>query len=567
MSRSLLISTALTALAALVALTAAPPEASACGGTFCDVGPQSMPVDQSGETILFVVEPGLVEAHVQIDYEGDPENFAWIVPIMAEPEVSVGSQILIDEALDATVPTFVLNSRFEGDCGGGRPGLACAAVDVAAFDGEGGLFEEEPEEPTLRARDVVGAYEYAVLAGGTVDGIGQWLDDNGYARDDQAPEILGTYLDEGFMFVAFKLRPGAGVDQIHPVVLRYAGTEPCIPLRLTRIAAVEDMKIRALFLGDARVVPTNYRHVQLNPLRFSWTDLGANYEQVVREAVDVEGADGRAFVTEYAGPSSVVDTNRVRGFAWRSEAFASASADTLSEILGDQGFIDCVDFGPESGCQLGHPLLLPLLLDYFPPPSEVDPQTFYQCTSCYEVDQSEWDPAGFVIAFEEQVLGPGEHAQDILYDNAYLTRLYTVISPGEMTTDPLFHERHDLPEVSNQWTATRVNHCEDNDRLELDAGYTVYLDDAGNEPNLGASAALQVEEIPPTGAPVLVVDAQREIHDELAAWNSNHAPDSGCECRASRRGAQGAGWLGLLLLLGLRARARRRGPGAARASR
>jgi hypothetical protein len=42
--------------------------ALACGGTFCDSGPTAMPVDQTGENILFVMGDGIVEAHVQIQY-------------------------------------------------------------------------------------------------------------------------------------------------------------------------------------------------------------------------------------------------------------------------------------------------------------------------------------------------------------------------------------------------------------------------------------------------------------------------------------------------------------------
>lgn len=550
-------SLALVTSATLIALTAAPAPAAACGGTFCDVGPQAMPVDQTGETILFAMEDGWVEAHVQIDYQGDPEQFAWIVPIMAEPEVSVGSQPLIEEALAATVPTFVVDRRFEGDCGSG-PGPACGVADFAtvAVAGDGDFFEEEPQAPTVRTQDVVGAFEYAVLSGGTVEGIGQWLDDNEYARDDQAPEILQTYLDEGFLFVAFKLRPGAGVDQIHPVVLRYAGTEPCIPIRLTRIAAVEDMPIRALFLGDARVVPTNYRHVELNPLRFDWTGLGDNYDQVVREALDADGANGRAFVTEYAGPSTEVNTVRIRGLGWDTEDFELVSGQSLTDLLDNQGFFACDE--PNNGeCGLTHPLMLPLLQTYLPPPPELSPEDFYACSDCFEVDESTWDVEGFMAAFEEQVLAPGEHALQLLADHSYLTRLFTMLSPGEMTVDPLFHERRDLPTVSNRWTATRIDHCEDNSRLELDAGYTIYLNAFGNQPVLEASAALRVEEIPSQGAPVLLADAEAAASDELAAWNATHGPSSGCECRASRRRWQGWGWPGLLALLGLRARSRR----------
>src|SRR6187402_777928 len=78
--------------------------ADACGGTFCDSGPAAMQVDQTGEVILFAFGDGFVEAHVQIEYDGgDASKFAWIVPVLAVPEVEVGSFRLIQNALDATV--------------------------------------------------------------------------------------------------------------------------------------------------------------------------------------------------------------------------------------------------------------------------------------------------------------------------------------------------------------------------------------------------------------------------------------------------------------------------------
>ena len=49
-----------------------------------------------------------------------------------------------------------------------------------------------------------------------------------------------TIGNEGHLFVALKLKHGADTEEIHPIVLRYEGNEPCIPIRLTRIAAVED---------------------------------------------------------------------------------------------------------------------------------------------------------------------------------------------------------------------------------------------------------------------------------------------------------------------------------------
>src|SRR5688500_5270700 len=92
----------LPALAALVAAFARPTPADACGGTFCDNGgPRPMPVDQTGENIVFVVDEGYVEAHIQIQYDPNTEaaQFAWLVPVMGTPEFSVGSQQLVLDLL------------------------------------------------------------------------------------------------------------------------------------------------------------------------------------------------------------------------------------------------------------------------------------------------------------------------------------------------------------------------------------------------------------------------------------------------------------------------------------
>ncbi len=59
-------------------------DAQACGGMFCDAGPQEMPVDQTGETIIFVVDEDHVEAHIKIEYDPntDATNFYFMVTFL-----------------------------------------------------------------------------------------------------------------------------------------------------------------------------------------------------------------------------------------------------------------------------------------------------------------------------------------------------------------------------------------------------------------------------------------------------------------------------------------------------
>ncbi len=542
-------------------------EAEACGGTFCDGGgPQVMPVDQRGENILFVRDGEDIEAHIQIQYEGETEDFAWIVPMMAVPEVSVGSEPLFRALLAATVPTFTISQRTDGDCGGGSGGLGCGAQSDALADA--GFVDEEMDEDTpgdpVVAKGTAGAFEYAVLDGETTEQVTAWLADNGYASDPEATPILDAYLQSGFVFVAFKLRGGAGVDEIHPVVLRYRGSEPCVPIRLTRIAAVDDMGIRAFFLGQHRVAPTNYRHVLINPIQIDWGALAANYDAVVTLAVDGDEASGHAFVTEYAGNTSVVPRNDVEPPGLDGAAFVGLRANAVVAELIRQHLLDCSitdELGnvlQDSGgpCTALHPLVGPLLEEFFPTPAWATPAEWWNdLDGSNEHDTTDWPAEEFAARFEERIAGPAEHAADILDANVYLTRLYTTISPAEMTEDPTFHENPMLPPVSNQFSATVVSDCEGPTHVELADGRVIQYDDAGLPPVFeDMPYALAVEQVPSSGAPMVLLDHAAAIDDELDAWNATQ--DGGCACRMVTLRSDGLVLFGLVVL-GARARRRR----------
>jgi hypothetical protein len=114
----------------------APSLADACGGTFCD-GANLMPVDQRGEDILFVQDGPEIEVHVRIQYTGEAQRFAWLVPLQALPEISIGSELLFANLGAATGPLWRSNLSYE--CSDENPNSSTSLT--------GGGFTRPPPPP------------------------------------------------------------------------------------------------------------------------------------------------------------------------------------------------------------------------------------------------------------------------------------------------------------------------------------------------------------------------------------------------------------------------------------
>jgi MYXO-CTERM domain-containing protein len=571
-----------------------PREADACGGMFCDGGPQPMPVDQTGENILFVWEEDYIEAHIQIQYVGEAAKFGWVIPLQGVPEFSVGSEPLFQALLAGSVPTYGYTQTFD-DCSLGDEGPdQDGGFDSDSAGGTGAGDSGDPtgpgEGPDILLTQTVGAFEITVLQGSSGQEVFDWLQENDYQQDEEALPILDEYISEGILFAAVKLTGGAGVEEIHPIVLRFQGTEPCVPLRLTRIAAVENMGVRSFFLGDARYAPRNYRHVLVNHLKIDWI-TPTNYGEVVTLAVDEENANGRAFVTEYAGTSSVVQQGGVYSGSWSSNAFAAIEPTAVGDELENQGLLFC-DFDFGNGCTFTHPLMEGLLAEYATPPAGIESAEYWANQDSFpDVDLTAWDGALFAAAMSARIIEPGLHAADLLNDNPYLTRMFTTISPAEMTEDPQFHENAALPEVPNVLNGTLRTLCNNDQVFTLPDGRELYLPAGGGWPALpdepgGVPGAMPsseiIEEVPGNGAPIRLTDNTEKINIALLAWNEANgwggigagdsagtaADDSsggdagadgdteGCGCTTEPRGSLAWSVLGLVGLVAMRRRRR-----------
>ena len=264
----------------------------ACGGLFC----QNVPVDQNAERIIFAVnDNGTITAYVQINYTGSAPDFSWVVPVPSVPEVDVAEMATFDEIQRLTDPIII--SPQIPECAP-IPVPAMAVADSAAAGGE----------VQVLASGTAGPFAFDVVTSEDPEALVVWLVDNDYRITDAMKPLIAVYTDEGMFFLAMKLQPDEGVQDIQPVVMTYLSDHPMIPIRLTAVAAVENMGIYTWIFADEQAYPTNYAHPTI-PDEYLRGDFfqpgGTNYLSVVDQTVDLY--QGRAFITEYAQPTEAFE--------------------------------------------------------------------------------------------------------------------------------------------------------------------------------------------------------------------------------------------------------------------
>ncbi|MCA9539204.1 MAG: DUF2330 domain-containing protein [Myxococcales bacterium] len=274
-----------TLLLAAAALT--PTSALACGGFFCG----TQPVDQQAERIIFVQEdPDTVTSYVEIAYQGAPEDFAWVVPVPALPELDVWHGRAFN-ALDlATQPQYRgLDWCF----------LDADADGIPEADENGGDGEVQ-----VLAEERVGPFDTATIESRDPRALVEWLRLNDYRIPPAMEPFIALYTDEGMKFLAMKLAPGEGTEGIQPIKMTYRAGGPAVPLRLTAVAALPEMGVKVWILGESRYGPLNMPEVLIPDaeVRFDPFSGQVNYPSLVARKVDDAG--GHGFVTELAAPTA-----------------------------------------------------------------------------------------------------------------------------------------------------------------------------------------------------------------------------------------------------------------------
>ena len=541
----------LLAAVTVAAVAAHASDARACG-CFA-MGSTAQPVVQAGERILFAHEADQVIAYIQIKYQGAADQFGWIVPLPSVPTLELGTDELFTMLDSTTLPQYRL-TRTQQFCNGGQSSstnsdgsFGCGAdFSTAAGGAYGGSDMNVAATSDLALGGIVvesasiGPYDYAVLKADDETAMLQWLSHNRYFVPAGTMDAVKPYIHAGAYFLALKLSGGQTAGDIAPIVLHYTSDLPMIPITLTQVGAVDNMGILVWVAGEARAIPRNYYHVVLDDLPV-WFSNFTQYNQWLINAVH-EAPGKHGFITQYAGPSALVHDKLA--YPGRFGDLATLRAQTTKSsylaYLRDHGY-------PFNSA------LLSILSRYIPEPAAVVAMgvslsqfyQFYDSYSSYDQDSdpdggapAPFDPNALTDEIDARIVTPTNDANALLGRHRYLTRLYTALSPKDMTIDPVFSSNKEIGDVSLVHAATLTTPCIGQPWLATDLGFEAqYVN--GIPPGVGLPGALRVELIRDAGQPELVQDNHDAIVAALGPVDhgraTSHDDSSGCGCTVGKR--------------------------------
>jgi hypothetical protein len=311
-----LVKTLVVAAPLAVAASLSTNSADACGG--CFIAPTENTV-VSGHRMALSISMQRTVLWDQIQYQGDPEEFSWVLPIKPGARIELADNAWF-EALESGTVTTVTPPPLQ--CANGSQTFGCgsgagfAAAEFADGAGAGGF--EDPV--TVVKKEVVGPYEAVTLSSEDPAALTAWLESHNYAIPDDVKPVIAAYVGEGFDFIAMRLIPGNGVNLMAPVRVITEGASPVLPLRMVAAGTGPFTSVILYVIGEGRWTTSNFPELRIPYEDLTWD--GATNESNYGELRDqVLGFNnGRTWISTYAQPDGLFSGDG----SWTGDGWASS---------------------------------------------------------------------------------------------------------------------------------------------------------------------------------------------------------------------------------------------------
>jgi hypothetical protein len=436
-----------TATAALASAFLVTTPADACGGCFV---PATESTVVTGHRMALSVSRTQAVLWDQIQYAGDPADFSWVLPIKPGARVEVASDAFF-EALDAATGTTV-QSPFEGCASpsGGGSGFGCGASADALSAGESSGYNDNGVQVVHKG--TVGPYETVTLSATDPNALRDWLTTNGYEVPDAVAPTVDAYIEEGFDFIALKLLPDKGVQQMAPVRVISDGMGYSLPLRMVAAGVGATVDLVLFVIGEGRYETQSFENTVLSPEQISWDFKTDSSDYAELRVAALSANEGRTWLTSYAQSGPFLKSLGTQYTIGDPTTGNSVTANTIAEAYVKQaeangelstGAQGCaINFG---GFQTGSGLVVDLCDE--------------DGMNCVEPDVGEVDSRELACGELDDI---AVALTGLRLESAYLTRLEASLPVAALDADLVVEATDDQLAVASSFTAgKKLNACWD----------------------------------------------------------------------------------------------------------
>lgn len=250
--------------------------ADACGGCFQQPPPPPPaprpPSVVTDHRMIVSVSQQQTTLYDELRYSGEPESFAWVLPISGTAKIGVSSDGLFS-TLEAMTQVVVI-----------PPPLNCPSMPTGCYSGYGEADEapsaagSAKDGVTVTKQETVGPYETVQLHASDPAALETWLQSHGYAVPDDVKSVVNQYVAEHFDFLALKLVPGQGVQAMRPIRVTTTGASAVLPLRMVAAGTGANVGVTLFTVAEGRYEPQNFPSFQIKAeeLEWDWTTFSSN---------------------------------------------------------------------------------------------------------------------------------------------------------------------------------------------------------------------------------------------------------------------------------------------------
>jgi len=244
------------------------------------------------------------------DYEGDPKQFALVVPVpvvLKRGQIHVGDSSLV-ASLDAYSAPRLVEYEDPDPCPVAMSRQMGMMEDRALPQSLGvSALSTLKSSVRIEARYEIDEYDVLILSADDSGALLTWLTEHGYRVPMQAGRVVESYLKQGMKFFVAKVdlrrRAARGLTQLRPLQIAYDSPRFMLPVRLGMANAngPQELFVYAV-TRQGRVEPVNYRSLRVPESVEVPAFVKGDFSSVWRAAFDqLVAKNGMGVVyTEYA---------------------------------------------------------------------------------------------------------------------------------------------------------------------------------------------------------------------------------------------------------------------------